>query len=57
MSYWILLATSWRADGTPRPDRKLLCAVENGDPLAIALLVVLLIGAVWSTIQKFLHTR
>jgi hypothetical protein len=55
--YWILLATSWRADGTPRLDRKFLSAVENGDPLAIAILVVFLIAAVWSTIQKFRHAR
>lgn len=57
MPFWILLATRWRADGTPRPDRNFLSAVQHGDPLAMAILVVVLISAVASTLYQFFHKR
>ena len=57
MCYWILLATSWRRDGTPIPDRNLFSAVQNGDPLAIAFLGTTIVIAVASAFYKFFHKR
>jgi hypothetical protein len=54
MSFWILLATRWRSDGTPVPDRRFFTALLNGDPLAIALLVAVVIGP---ALYRFLHKR
>jgi hypothetical protein len=55
MRYWILLATWWRRDGTPVPDRKLLSGVQNGDPLAIAFLGTIIVVVVGSALYKFFH--
>jgi hypothetical protein len=55
MSYWILLATAWRSDGTPRPPRKFLCCVENGDPLAIAILCAGVVALVVIWLKKLFH--
>jgi hypothetical protein len=55
MCYWILLATWWRRDGTPVPDRKLLNCVANGDPLAIAYLAAIIIVIFGPALYKILH--
>jgi hypothetical protein len=43
MTYWILLATSWRTDGTPRHRPKFFTAVLEGDPFAIAMLAAAIV--------------
>lgn len=56
MIYWILLATSWHADGTPRPHRpKFLSAVLDGDPLAIALLAAAILAIVGPALYRSIH--
>ena len=57
MCYWILLATWWRRDGTPVPDRKLFSEVQNGDPYAIAYLTAIIVGVVGSALYRFFHKR
>jgi hypothetical protein len=42
--HWIMLATRWRRDGTPLPDRRFFSALLNGDPLAFAYLGAIIIG-------------
>jgi hypothetical protein len=54
---WILLATRWRRDGTPFPNRKLINALADGDPLAYAYLgaaiAIIVFGpALWRAIHK-----
>jgi hypothetical protein len=57
MCYWILLATSWRRDGTPITDRNLFSAVQNGYPLAIAFLGTTIVIVVGSALHKYFHKR
>jgi hypothetical protein len=58
MIYWIQLATSWHADGTPRPHRtKFLTAVQEGDPLAIALLAAAMIAVVGPALYRAIYKR
>jgi hypothetical protein len=58
MNYWILLATSWHADGTPQPHRtKFLSAVQVGDPLAIALLAAAILAMVGPALYRSIHKR
>jgi hypothetical protein len=54
MCDWLLFATRWRSDGTPRPDRKLLNAVANGDPLAVAFLAAAILCVAGPALYKFL---
>jgi hypothetical protein len=42
----MLLATWWRKDGTPVPDRRLFNLVVQGDPVAIAYLGAVIVGIV-----------
>jgi hypothetical protein len=55
MCDWILLATRWRRDETPIPDRKLLSGVQNGDPLAIAFLGAIIVVVVGTALYKNFH--
>ena len=57
MTYWILLATSWRADGTPHHRTKFLTAVQEGDPLAIALLAAAIIAIVGPALYRSILKR
>jgi hypothetical protein len=54
MMHLIILATRWRRDGTPYPPRKFLLCLEQGDPLAIAVLCVVVAFIVFK-IHKFFH--
>jgi hypothetical protein len=55
MYYWMLLATAWHRDGTLFRNRKLVTALENGDPLAIAYVAVIVVYVVWSALRKFMR--
>jgi hypothetical protein len=57
MCYWILLATRWRRDGTPFPDRRLISALKDGDPLAIAFLSAAIVIAVVAALYKSFYRR
>jgi hypothetical protein len=53
---WLLLATRWRKDGTPLPNRKLISALEEGDPLAFiylgaAILVIFVLPAIYRRVR------
>jgi hypothetical protein len=56
MTHWLLLATWWRKDGTPVPDRRFFNLLFQGDPSALAylcLVVALLAGpAMWRAIVR-----
>ena len=54
---WILLATAWHRDGTPFRNRKLLNAVANGDPLAIAFLGTVVAIIAVPALYRFIHKR
>jgi hypothetical protein len=49
---WNVLATWWRKDGTPVPDRKFFNSLANGDPLAIAYLGTIVAIFVASSLYK-----
>jgi hypothetical protein len=54
MLHWSLLATRWRSDGTAYPPRKFVLCLQDGDPLAIAVLCVIIVLAVIK-IHKFFN--
>jgi hypothetical protein len=53
--HWLVLATWYRRDGTPVPDRKLLNLVAQGDPVAIAFLAAVILGIAWRAYTKSFH--
>jgi hypothetical protein len=55
MYHWILLATWWRKDGTPVPDRRLISHLQDGDPLAILYVVAALLIVVAPAIRRMLR--
>jgi hypothetical protein len=55
MVSWFLLATKWRSDGTPVPDHRLVDALLNGDPLAIAYVGVIVFAIIGPVVYKFLY--
>jgi hypothetical protein len=57
MPDWLLWATRWRSDGTPYPDRRLVSALENGDPLAYLYLAAAILAIVAPAIYRALTRR
>jgi hypothetical protein len=57
MCNWLLLATWYRRDGTPVPDRRLLNLVAQGDPVAIAFLATVILYIAGRALYRFFHTH
>jgi hypothetical protein len=55
MCNWLILATWYRRDGTPVPDRKLVSALGNGDPLAIAFVTVFVLCIAGRALFRSFH--
>jgi hypothetical protein len=55
MCNWLILATWYRRDGTPVPDRKLVTLVSQGDPLAIAFVATVVLCVVGRAIYRSFH--
>jgi hypothetical protein len=57
MWYWFLLATAWHRDGTAFRERKLVNALANGDPWAIAYVGVVVLIVAGPALYRWLHKR
>jgi hypothetical protein len=57
MYNWLLLATRWRRDGTPYPNRKLVNALADGDPMAIAFVAAFVLCIAGRAYYRSFHKR